>query len=47
MENDEAVNNLDAIDSIEEVQHTALSTLSEMLRSFFEHIPFLLGHVIN
>lgn len=44
MENDDT-GALDSIDSIDEVQATALDTLAEMIRSFVEHLPFLLGGI--
>lgn len=40
-------NALSTIDSIEEVQSTALETLAEMLHSFIEHLPFLAGGMIT
>lgn len=35
------------LDSIEEVQQTAMQTLYEMLRSFVEHLPFLVGGIVT
>lgn len=38
---------LDTIDSLDEVQATALNTLGEMARSFIEHLPFLAGGILT
>ncbi|MGQ7843321.1 mechanosensitive ion channel family protein [Granulosicoccus sp. 3-233] len=46
MENTEG-STLDSIDSLEEVQSTALNTLGEMLLSFIEHLPFLAGAMLT
>lgn len=47
MESEENVNESGQIDSLEEIQNTALSTLWEMLRSFVEHLPFLAGGMVT
>ena len=38
---------IDTVDSIEEVQNTALQTLSEMILSFVEHLPYLFGGLLT
>ncbi len=43
----EDVSTLESIDSIEEVQSTALATLGEIVRDFVEHLPFLVGALLT
>lgn len=38
---------LESVDSLEEVQATALDTLGEMIRSFIEHLPFLAAGLLT
>lgn len=47
MEPNAAPSDIDAVDSIEEVQSTALQTLTEMILSFVEHLPYLFGGMLT
>ena len=47
MEPNAAPSDISAVDTIEEVQSTALQTLSEMILSFVEHLPYLFGGLLT
>ena len=47
MEPNSTPSDINAVDTIEEVQSTALQTLSEMILSFVEHLPYLFGGILT
>lgn len=47
MESDTTPSDINTVDTLEEVQNTAFQTLSEMILSFVEHLPYLFGGLLT